>query len=442
MSRHLRIAAVAASAVLSVSSGSRGRTQDSYHRAALGAAQWIEENGSNTGNGIVWPADPRNPKSVNTTLYAGTPGPILFFLEAYRYTQDRDFLEQGKKGADALVASISEKDGTGFYEGLAGSGFTLGEAYLITHDARYRDGALRCVRWLEERAQETPTGAKWNDVTDIIAGSSGTGLFLLWAADHLQAPGARQLAVRAGDFLIAIAQRKQGSLMWMMDPSYPREMPNFSHGTSGVSYFLATLYQATGQKKFLDAALAGAKYLLSIADLNDRYCMIYHDSEHKDLYYLGWCHGPAGTARLFYRLYQVTRDTRWRELVEKCAEAVVANGGPAKAVTPGVWHNVSMCCGVAAESEFLYDAFLVTHDRRWLRAAKDGSQKLVELADENGKAYRWVQVETRVRPDIAVAQTGYMQGASGIGMWLLHFSDALAGGHHPILTFPDNPFAY
>ena len=170
--------------------------------------------------------------------------------------------------------------------------------------------------------------------------------------------------------------------------------------------------------------------------------MIYHDSEHQDLFYLGWCHGPAGTARLFYRLYQATRDPQWRDLVEKCAEAVVANGGPAKAVTPGVWHNVSMCCGIAAESEFLYDAFLVTHDRRWFRAAKKGSEQLLELAEEDGKRYRWVQVETRVRPDIAVAQTGYMQGASGIGMWLLHFSDALAGGHRPVLTFPDNPFAY
>src|SRR6185437_2003843 len=145
-----------------------------------------------------------------------------------------------------------------------------------------------------------------------IAGSSGTGLFLLWAADHLHAPGARQLAARAGDHLIAIAQPKPGAgLMWMMAPTFPREMPNFSHGTAGVSYFLATLYQATGQKKFLNAALAGADYLLSIADINGRYCMIYHDNQNKGLYYLGWCHGPAGTARLFYRLYQVTRDPKW-----------------------------------------------------------------------------------------------------------------------------------
>jgi lantibiotic modifying enzyme len=425
------------------SCSSHASTWQAYHAAAIGAAQWIKTNSQETKQGIIWASDPSDPSSVNTTLYAGTPGPILFFLEAYRYTGGRTFLEEGRRGADALLASISKKDETGLYEGLAGSGFTLGEAYLITRDPRYRTGALQCVRWLEEKAQTTPDGVKWNDVTDVIAGSSGTGLFLLWASDHLHAPGAKQLAARAGDHLIAIGRRKSGSgLMWMMDPSFPREMPNFSHGTAGVAYFLASLYRATGQIKFLNAALAGASYLLSIADLDSRYCMIYHDSENKNLYYLGWCHGPAGTARLFFRLYQVTKNPKWMSLVKECAEAVEKNGGPDKAVTPGVWHNVSMCCGVAAESEFLYDVYVITHDPKWLNAAKVGSDDLLHLSTRQAGGYRWVQVETRVRPDIAIAQTGYMQGASGIGMWLLHFSAALAGQRRPPIVFPDNPFTY
>lgn len=414
-----------------------------YRRAAMGAARWIEANNIKTSKGIVWAAHPGHPKTVNTSLYAGTPGPVLFFLEVYRYTGNRKFLEEGRRGTDALLASISQNDDTGLYTGLAGSGFTLGEAYLITHDTRYREGALQCVRWLEEKAVKTSPGVKWNDVTDIISGSSGTGLFLLWAADHLHAPGARELAVRDGEHLIKIAlHTPHGGLKWMMDPTFPREMPNFSHGTAGVSYFLATLYQATGREEFLNAALAGAKYLLSIADITNRYCMIYHDNQNKGLYYLGWCHGPAGTARLFYRLYQVTKDPKWMVLVKKCAEAIVANGGPDKVVTPGTWRNVSMCCGVSAESEFLYDAYLLTHNPRWLDAAKQGSSYLLRVADRNARGYRWIQVETRVRPDIAIAQTGYMQGASGIGMWLLHFSAALSGQHKPVVTFPDNPFPF
>ena len=46
--------------------------------------------------------------------------------------------------------------------------------------------------------------------------------------------------------------------MWFPGGSLRRNYPNFSHGTSGVSYFLATLYQETRQREFLDAALPRA----------------------------------------------------------------------------------------------------------------------------------------------------------------------------------------
>ena len=41
-------------------------------------------------------------------------------------------------------------------------------------------------------------------------------------------------------------------------------------------------------------------------------CLIYrHTPDATDLYYYAWCHGPAGTSRLFYRLYQITGDRSW-----------------------------------------------------------------------------------------------------------------------------------
>ena len=452
--------------VLMVSTLPAQAADSPYARAALGAAQWLRMNGIAKNSGIVWAANPEDPKSMNTTLFAGTPGPILFFLEAYRYTGNRAYLEEARKGADALLASISKNDDTGLYTGLAGSGFTLGEAYLITRDAKYREGALQCLHWIEAKATNTADGSKWNEVTDIISGASGTGLFLLWAADHLQAREARALAMRVGEHLIRIGQPQPGGgLKWMMDNSYPFEMPNFCHGTAGVAYFLATLYQVTGRKEFLEAARKGAMHLIAIANSSEQYFLLYHDNHNTHLFYLDWAHGPAGTAALFYRLYQITKQPKWLELVEKCAAATRIFGGPEKAFTtipsgsaktltvwrqgqpkevpnPGVWRNVSICDGTAGEAEFFYNVYLVAHDRKWLQAAKEGSEDLLRRADVHDGEYRWVQVETFVRPDYAIAQTSYMQGASGIGMWLLHFGAALAGQHRPVIRFPDNPFPY
>ena len=52
---------------------------------------------------------------------------------------------------------------------------------------------------------------------------------------------------------------------------------------------------------------------------------------------------------------------------------------------------------------------------------------------------RWIQAEHRVRPELLVAQTGYMQGAAGIGMLLFHL-DSFLRGERPAIVFPDSPF--
>jgi lantibiotic modifying enzyme len=413
---------------------------ESYRNAALATATWLQRTAVPSKGGIAWPADPKKPDSVDFTLYSGTPGPILFFLEAYRYTGNPTYLKEARRGADALLAASATSEGAGLYDGMAGTGYTLGEAYLVTKEPKYREGALQCVRWLQHRAKTVGKGVEWSDTTDIISGSSGTGLFLLWAANNLQAPGARKLAIETGERLLEVAHPAGKDKLKWINPTYPREMPNFSHGTAGVAYFMATLYLATHRQDFLNAALGGANYLLSIADLSRSGCMVFHDNQRKDLYYLGWCHGPAGTARLFYRLYEATHDPVWMEWMKKAATAIMENGGPDKVVTPGEWDNVGMCCGVAAEAEFFLDMYSVTHDPQYLNLSKKASDQLLALASTGKDGNRWKQAENRIDPNVLIAQTGYMQGASGIGMWLLHLDNALHGGNKPVIRFPDNPF--
>ena len=70
--------------------------------------------------------------------------------------------------------------------------------------------------------------------------------------------------------------------------------------------------------------MAGAEYLQAVAKTDGDVCMIFHNEpDGKELYYLGRCHGPVGTARLFYRLYQVTNEGKWMGLVKKAARAIV-----------------------------------------------------------------------------------------------------------------------
>jgi lantibiotic modifying enzyme len=292
---------------------------------------------------------------------------------------------------------------------------------------------------LGQRAKKAGKGVEWNDVTDIISGSAGTGLFLLYAARELGDSTAGELASAAGERLIELGQPAQGGLKWAMSPQFDRLMPNFSHGTAGCAYFLATLYLHTKNPAFLDAALAGATYLKAVAKTEGDVCLIFHhEPKGEDLFYLGWCHGPVGTARLFYRLHQATQDRAWLDWVKRSARAIMQSGIPDKQ-TPGFWNNVSQCCGSAGVAEFFLEMYRITHDPQYLVFAERVTDDLLRRATRDDKGIRWIQAEHRIQPKLLLAQTGYMQGAAGIGMLLLHF-DALEHGRRPRITLPDNPF--
>ena len=75
----------------------------------------------------------------------------------------------------------------------------------------------------------------------------------------------------------------------------------------------------------------------------------------------------------------------------------------------------------------------------YLAFAKRMTEDLLQRGTRDDEGLRWVQAEHRVRPELLVAQTGYMQGAAGIGMWLLRL-DAAEHGHPSFVRFPDTPF--
>lgn len=67
------------------------------------------------------------------------------------------------------------------------------------------------------------------------------------------------------------------------------------------------------------------------------------------------------------------------------------------------------------------------------------TRHLLKKAASEGKGLKWIQAEHRVRPDFLVAQTGLMQGAAGIGLWLLKL-DAFEKGKKEKISSPDSPF--
>ena len=96
---------------------------------------------------------------------------------------------------------------------------------------------------------------------------------------------------------------------------------------------------------------------------------------------------------------------------------------------------MSQCCGSAGVAQFFLDLYTVTNDAKYLSFAEKMTADLLARATRDVTGTRWVQAEHRVQPDLLVAQTGYMQGAAGIGMWLLHL-DGAQRRRPPFVQFP------
>lgn len=407
--------------------------------AAARAAAWIRASENRGPDGMSWPSVPSDPKEATLDLYSGVPGVILFFLQAFYSTGDPAYLADVRGGADYLLAKVPGVKGPGLYEGLSGIAFALEETYKAAKDEKYRRAFLDCLERIRSAAAPSGGGVEWTTTTDIISGGAGTGLFLIYAFHETGDRAWLDLAARAGARLIELGRPENGGLKWAMDPAFPRLMPNFSHGTAGIAYFLAALHKETGRPEFLAAALAGAKYLLSVARTDDDSCLVFHDEpDNKDLFYLGWCHGPVGTARLFFLLSEVCGDKSWLDWVRKSANGLLRSGIPEQE-TPGFWNNAGICCGLAGVGEFFLDLYEETGDQGYLQFSRRVAARLLSKGTVESGRMSWLQAEHRTRPDYLFAQTGYMQGAAGIGTYLFRLADA---GRTRVkrVVFPDTPF--
>lgn len=394
-----------------------------YLEAAQRAAVWID-TARGASQEIGDPPD--------YSLYSGDAGILLFKTElasATRRAADRQAANQmaallaGKADHSRMVGDEFDP---GLYTGGSGLAFALARAGRKA-DAQ---SLLRRVGALTSRWDLGEPLAKAND---IISGTAGIGCALLWAAKEWKDPAFLAFAEKAGYQLLTKAERTASGWSWPMDPTFPRLMPNFSHGTAGVAYFFARLYEDTKKPEYLEPAKQGAAYLSSITSRDG--LIYHHEPDGKDLFYLGWCHGPVGTSRLFDLLHKLTKDKRYAEWTGNAATTLSICGLPEKR-GKGYWNNYGLCCGDAGMLRFYLDLYRRDRDPKHLAMAKKLADFLIAKGEKAAGGLRWTFAENRVSPDDVKAQTGLMQGAAGIGLSLL-WLDALLQKRVPAIQMPD-----
>ncbi len=397
-----------------------------YEECARDAVKWIRAQAVETEHGLAWPAIPGKKETISPDLYSGTAGVVLLLAGAGRRWKDRSMVDRAKEGVPYLRFH-AEQRGTdrGLYTGRAGMALALLRLGDLSSDDAVRSFGWRGL-WHAAAEHGYMKGiGQLPTVNDVISGVAGLGLAFM-ECPH---PALDYDAQAAEDLLKRGALASVG-IRWPLDENYPRDLPNFSHGTAGVAFFFAKVYaryqmnidDPNLRMRYLVAAEKGANYLLSIANLEKGGCLIYHaDPDGKNRYYLGWCHGPAGTSQLWWQLAKATGDRKWEEYAHRGAQSLLDLGVPEKR-TEGYWNNDGLCCGTAGIGRFFLDMYRRSGQKRYWDAAERCAQVILKNAVRDEQGARWVHAEHRVLPQEVYAQTGWMQGAAGIAAFLIEMT--------------------
>ncbi|MFE2555034.1 class IV lanthionine synthetase LanL [Streptomyces sp. NPDC059352] len=212
----------------------------------------------------------------------GTAGSGLAALHLWHRTGDPRFAELAVDAADRLTAAV-RRDATG-------------------------------VSWAVPAEGASPEGASPNGASPeagkryfgFAHGTAGIGCFLLAAAAVSQRPEHRELAVEAGESLLAGAVLTGEAAQWPAQASDPPTAPYWCHGAAGIGAFLVRLWQATGDDRFGDLARRSTHAV----------------TERASRAALAQCHGLAGNGDFLLDMADATGDPVYRTWAEDLSRLI------------------------------------------------------------------------------------------------------------------------
>lgn len=188
--------------------------------------RWISNAAFEVDGGQSWLYCPDSlhlkDQSQPVNLYQGASGIILFYLELFSATGDEYYLTEAQKGAEHLISTLPDTIPSawdvGFYTGMAGLSYTLEQVYRMSDQKRYRKYALKYLDLIKKAATKTENGIEWGGINDIVYGSAGIGLYLLYASEEMGYKRYKRLAVKAGRGLLDNKTEEGGAVYWGILP--------------------------------------------------------------------------------------------------------------------------------------------------------------------------------------------------------------------------------
>ncbi|GLX79440.1 hypothetical protein tinsulaeT_27800 [Thalassotalea insulae] len=416
---------------------------------------WLASTAVKKAQGIAWPDNVNKPELQGYDLGSGAAGKVIFFTALYQATGKSFYLTQAKQGADYLISLLaqptyfnSNNRKASLYNGIAGIGVALMELNHVQANEKYHFALEKIVALLVNWSQVKGKQRHWSDkFNDLLYGDTGTILFLSDYANQYNAPQAQKMAQQGAYFLLSQVQKTEQGGYWFFRRDKAFNLPNFSHGTAGVVYTLATVGKQSRDKTIINGAIAGVNYLTSIAEIEQetiRFPYGWGSENWQGLYQFGWAHGLSGVALTLQQVKQSGIEVKQSEHLLKLIKHTLLNinvAGKVKVPFSEPSTPLDFRFGRAGVLS------LVSH---WSRESA-GDKKLIKIRDElwatiaraaiqDDKSAYWLVDAPAFMGGGKAKYTGLLHGAAGVGMTLLNMHAAMVN-KASYVRLPDDPYS-
>lgn len=358
-----------------------------------------------------------NKEAANVDLFSGISGVSLFNFYYAKYKNEQEAYEKAYNQIIVVVDSIN----SGFHyhsfsSGLAGIGWLiehLAENNLLEVDTNDLLGDLDeylCTKMIEEIESGN---------YDYLHGAMGIGLYFLSRKTSKNA--VQHLKELVGK-LDQIGERDGDGIKWKSVLNFKTGEKGYnislSHGSTSIALILGKFFNSGIKVKKTQELIEGAlNYILKQKKDSDNYISLFpfHSLENVDSLEsrLAWCYGDLGIASTLWQLSTILNRKDWEEE----AITILLHSAKRRDLKKNMVADAGLCHGTAGIAHVFNRMYLSTGIIQLKEAADYWFVKTLEMANfKDGLAgYKsWQGTERGWNNDV-----GFLEGIAGIGLAMI-----------------------
>lgn len=194
-----------------------------------------------------------------------------------------------------------------------------------------------------------------------------------------------RIAEEAADWIKSTEKLTEAGKIWEQSPDSEEDFSDYPMltekalygGSAGIGLFYLRLYQATKNEEYLEEAIKAADHIITTDEGIDFYKRTLSDNAVVDKlvhvknmpgWKIGYYNGPTGQAYLHLKLYEITKDVKYKNYAIKVADDLLST---AIETDDGIhWSEQGDLCGDGGFITYLIFIWELTKDVKYFHAAK------------------------------------------------------------------------